>query len=53
MGLGLCRTCLGIKLDKWPPPLSLLLGEDFSEGLGLRFSVEVIVVVLGIDVSLR
>jgi hypothetical protein len=53
MGLGLCRTCLAIKLDEGPPPISLLPTEDPSKGLGLRFSVEVIAVVLDIDVSLR
>ena len=53
MGLGLCRNCLAIKFDEGPPPLSPLFAEDISEGLGLRFSMEVMAVVLGIAVSLR
>lgn len=53
MGLGLYRTCIEINLDEWPPPLPLVLTEDSSEGLGLKFSIEVIAAVLDINASLR
>ena len=53
MGLGLCRTCLGIKLDEWPPSLLPPPAEDPSEDLELRSSEEVIAADLSIDTCLR